>query len=323
MNAGFERMLRDQAGVISRQQALAIGMYPHDIRKMLRRKEWAPVHHGVYVAHTGPLTWPQRAWAGVLYAAPAALCLESALRAAESPGQHPRDEQAVIQVAVCLRRATLTEPHGVRIYRLAHLEDRVLWNVGPPRLKYDEAALDVACRAASELDAIAVLANACQSRRTTARRLLESLDCRQRIRGRRWLRAVLLDIADGTCSVLEHGYLDRVERPHGLPKATRQQRCATSVGVCYRDTEYAGRLVIELDGRIYHDSAAARDADFERDLDAAVDGRATVRLSYGQVFGRACQTAAKITRILQLHGIAVDGHPCGRGCEVAWLRRAA
>jgi very-short-patch-repair endonuclease len=211
----------------------------------------------------------------------------------------------------------------VRIYRLAHLEDRVLWNVGPPRLKYNEAALDVACRAASELDAIAVLANACQSRRTTARRLLESLDFRQRIRGRSWLRAVLLDIADGTCSVLEHGYLDRVERPHGLPKATRQQRCASSVGVCYRDAEYAGRLVVELDGRIYHDSPSARDADFERDLDAAVDGRATVRLSYGQVFGRACQTAAKIARILQLHGIAVDAQNCGPGCEVAWLRRAA
>ncbi len=42
------------------------------------------------------------------------------------------------------------------------------------------------------------------------------LDSRRRLRRRRWLRAVLLDIADGTCSVLEHGYLVRVERPQWI-----------------------------------------------------------------------------------------------------------
>jgi hypothetical protein len=306
-------MLHDQAGVISRRQVLTTSMQPHDIRKMLRRKEWASVHQGVYIDHTGPLTWLQRAWAAVLYAAPAALCFESALH----------NEGSVIHVAVSLRRAALAEPDGVRIHRLAHLDERALWNVSPPRMKYDEAALDVACRATSDLDAIGVLANACQSRRTTARRLVRTIDSRQRIRGRRWLRAVLLDIADGTCSVLEHGYLDRVERPHGLPRATRQQRSVSSVGVCYRDAEYAGQLVVELDGRAYHDTVSARDVDFERDLDAAIEGRSTVRLSYGQVFGRPCQTAAKLARILRRHGIAVDGRPCGPGCEFARLDRAA
>ncbi|WP_142386802.1 hypothetical protein [Mycobacterium hubeiense] len=81
--------------------------------------------------------------------------------------------------------------------------------------------------------------------------------------------------------------------------------------------------MVELDGRIYHDTASARDADFERDLDAAIEGRSTVRLSYGQVFGRACQTAAKIARLMQRHGVAVDGHPCGAGCEFATIDRAA
>ncbi len=124
-------------------------------------------------------------------------------------------------------------------------------------------------------------------------------------------------------SVLEHGYLVRVERPHGLPRAVRQKRAASSVGVCYRDTEYSERLVVELDGRVYHDSASRRDADFERDLDAAVDGRATVRLSYGQVFDRPCQTAGKIAQLLQRHGIAVRGRPCGPECGFSRLDRAA
>jgi very-short-patch-repair endonuclease len=306
-------VLREQNGVISRRQALDAGLLEHEIRRLLRRNEWARVHAGVYVDHTGPLTWAQRAWAAVLYASPAALCFESAMGADALP----------IHVAVAQYRAILAEPTGVRIHHLVNLDERVLWNVGPPRMRYDEAALDVACRAASELDAIAVLANACQSRRTTAHRLLQVLDSRARVRRRRWLRSVLVDIAEGTCSVLEHGYLVRVERPHGLPRAERQKRATSSVGVCYRDTEYGEQLIVELDGRVYHDSATRRDADFERDLDAAVDGRSTVRLSYGQVFDRPCQTAGKIAQVLERHGIAVAGHPCGPECEFTRLDRAA
>ncbi|ODR24650.1 type IV toxin-antitoxin system AbiEi family antitoxin domain-containing protein [Mycolicibacterium porcinum] len=308
-----DHVLRRQDGVISRRQALDAGLREHEIRRLLRRNEWARVHVGVYVDHTGPLTWPQRAWAAVLYAAPAALCFESALGADTLP----------IHVAVAQQRAVLAEPAGVRIHHLVNLQERVLWNVSPPRMRYDEAVLDVACRARSELDAIAVLANACQSRRTTAHRLLQVLDSRARVRRRRWLRAVLVDIADGTCSVLEHGYLTRVERPHGLPRAKRQQRATPSVGVCYRDAEYGEQLIVELDGRVYHDSATRRDADFERDLDAAVDGRSTVRLSYGQVFDRPCQTASKIAQVLARHGIAVAGRPCAPGCAFTRLDRAA
>ncbi|ART68644.1 hypothetical protein BTO20_08680 [Mycobacterium dioxanotrophicus] len=309
----IDDLLRLQDGVISRRQALGAGLVQHDIRRLLRRNQWARVHAGVYINHTGPLTWSQRAWAAVLYAAPAVLCLESAMG----------DEVSPIHVAVARDRAALAEPAGVRIYHLAHLEERALWNVGPPRMRYDDAALDVACRATSELDAIAVLANACQSRRTTAHRLLKTLDSRGRVRRRRWLRAVLVDIADGTCSVLEHGYLVRVERPHGLPRAIRQKRSASSVGVCYRDTEYSERLVVELDGRVFHDSATRRDADFERDLDAAVDGRSTVRLSYRQVFDRPCHTAGKIALVLQRHGIIAPGRPCGAGCAFGRYDRAA
>lgn len=299
--------------MISRRQALDAGLREHEIRRLLRRNEWARAHAGVYVDHTGPLTWSQRAWAAVLYAAPAALCFESAMEVEASP----------IHVAVARHRARMAVPAGVRIHHLAHLQDRVLWNVSPPRMRYEEAALDVASNASSELDAIAVLANACQARRTTALRLLQALDSRGRLRRRAWLRAVLVDIADGTCSVLEHGYLTLVERPHGLPRAIRQKRSKSSLGICYRDAEYGEQLIVELDGRVHHDSATRRDADFERDLDAAVDGRSTVRLSYGQVFGRPCQTAGKVSQVLQRHGIAVSGRPCGPQCGFFRLDRAA
>ena len=39
----------------------------------------------------------------------------------------------------------------VRIHRMTHLEERTMWNLGPPRLRYEDAALDVAIRSDSEL----------------------------------------------------------------------------------------------------------------------------------------------------------------------------
>lgn len=51
-----DEVLRRQAGVISRLQALDTGMQDHDIRRLLRRNEWARVYDGGYVDHTGPLT---------------------------------------------------------------------------------------------------------------------------------------------------------------------------------------------------------------------------------------------------------------------------
>lgn len=289
MHPDVERVLHLQDGVISRRQTLDAGMQRHEIRKMLRRNEWARVHPGVYVNHTGPTSWPQRAWAVVLYAEPAALCVQSALCEDGTP----------IHVAVSRSRAMLVEPPGVRIHHMSGLDERVLWNVGPSRMRYEEAALDVAATATSDTDAIAVLANACQSRHTTAPRLLRTLDGRTRIRRRRWLRAVLVDVADGTCSVLEHGYLNRVERAHGLPRATRQKRSTSSLAICYRDAEYGQRLVVEL------------------------DGRSTVRLCYRQVFDRPCRTAAKIAQLMQRHGIKVNGRGCGPGCEFTRLDVAA
>jgi hypothetical protein len=126
---------------------------------------------------------------------------------------------------------------------------------------------------------------------------------------------VLTDVAEGTCSVLEHAYLHRVERPHGLPRPQRQERGVTSTGIVYRDLEY-GTLIVELDGRLFHNTVGQRDKDFERDLDAAVEGRDTRRISWGQVFDRPCSTAGKLGQLLQVRGWQGEPHPCGPTCAL-------
>jgi hypothetical protein len=172
--------------------------------------------------------------------------------------------------------------------------------------------IDVAAEARDDFAAVAVLADAIQSRRTSAARLHEALSGRSRIARRRFLGEVLSDIGAGTCSVLEHGYLTLVERPHGLPSAHRQL-WESENGTVYRDVAYPqfGRLV-ELDGRLFHDNASAHDRDLERDLDVVVSGRSTVRLGWGQVFRRPCRTAVHVGRWLQAGGWTGDPKSCPR-----------
>lgn len=307
-------LLEQQAGVVARAQLREGGVSDNDVRRHLRRRDLVPLHPGIYLTHSGAPTWIERAWAACLVGGPAALWGDSALRAWDGPGRRDRVDTDPIDVAIDRQRARVDVPPGVRLHRIADLEGKALLNLSPPRLRPEQAALDLAADAASrgdELGAVQQLADAVQSRRTTADRLLATLRSRRRIVRRAFLREVLTDVAEGTCSVLEHGYLTRVERAHGLPVAERQ-RPGGLARPSYSDVAYpAQRCRVELDGRLFHDTAAARDADLERDLEAAVEvGEITVRLGWGQVFDRPCSTAARIVALLRSRGWAGTPRRC-------------
>ncbi|MFW0784419.1 hypothetical protein AAFP35_07825 [Gordonia sp. CPCC 206044] len=293
-SALLDEILADQDGVIARGQVLALGFTPAFVRRKVRRREWATVHPGVFVDHTGPLTWRQRAWSAVLDAAPAALSHGSA---------DPRSEPTGPIHIVVDRARRVTRRPGVVVHYGTRLDEKVAWHAHPPRVRMEQALLDMAECASSKVRVVACLADAVQAGKTTADRVLVAAQRRPRLRRRAFIEGVLVDIRDGTCSVLEHGYLTKVERAQGLPSPQRQ--ASTTVGRRgFRDVDYPGwGLVVELDGRMGHDGAADRDVDMERDLDAAVDAdRLTLRLGWGQVFDRACSTADKVGRALTARG---------------------
>lgn len=306
----LRRLLRDQDGVVSWRQLRALaGATNFDVERLRRRRVLVRVHPRVYVGHTGPLSWRQRAWAAVLYAEPAALCLGSAL-------PNP-DEHDPIDVAIDGDRRLEPRP-GVRVHRVRDLEAKVRWNLSPPRMRPEQAALDLVDRAASELDVVAVLGRVIGGRASTAGRLRAALDARPRVRRRDWVVRVLEDLALGACSVLEHGYLVRVERPHGLPRSRRQAPRRPGGRWEYRDAEYEEHgLVVELDGRLGHEGWAGSGADADRDLDDAADGRHAVRLRWQQVFGTPCRTAERVARILRHRGWTGRASACGPTCVLA------
>jgi hypothetical protein len=314
MNA-LGRLFADQNGVVSRAQLHGIGIAKPEIDKMLRRRQLVRLMPGIFINHTGEPTWIQRAWAGTLFYAPAALGKESALRVVQGQGWHSERDKDPISITVAKDRHPQSRP-GYAVCRQAGFDDRVR-DGSPPRIRMEEAVIDVAADQPTEMGALEVIADACRSRRTTPGRLLTALAARQRLRRRDWLLAVLADVEAGTHSVLERDYVRLVVRPHGLPPALHQVAREGTAGKLYDDVVYeAFGVIIELDGALFHASSRQRDRDLDRDLDAAVDGRRTVRLGWGQVHDRGCVTAGRIGRVLQQSGWAGRARPCGPDCSI-------
>lgn len=296
------RILSLQHGVISRAEAIEAGLAEHDVRRQIRRRAWVQLLPGVYLNHTGEPTWLQRAWAATLLAGDSALCHETALRAADGPGKSRRDE-SIIHVAIDRDRRILSPADWLVVHRVADFEDKVRRNASPPTVRIEHALVDVAAEAATDFAAIGALTDAVSARLTTADRILTALEARSRIPRRAFLRGVISDIRDGTHSVLEHGYLVRVERAHALPTGTRQLAELTFAGKVYRDVVYEPfGVYVELDGRADHGTAQAHDHDLARDLAAVTDEKVTVRLGWRQVYGDQCSTATRIATVLTKRG---------------------
>ncbi|MDN5894427.1 MAG: hypothetical protein L0H93_10415 [Nocardioides sp.] len=310
-------LLSAQDGVLSRRQVLARGGDDNDIERKLRRREWSTIHPGVYVNHTGLPTGGQLAWAAVLYHWPAALAGRSALDAHRLRGPRQlRSADAEVCVAIDATRS-VGRRRGVRVRRLAGLADRALMHLSPPRLRLEDALLDLASGAGDESGAVAVLADACQEGRTTPRRLLGALKRHPKLRRRRLIHEILGDVSSGAYSVLERRYLTRVERPHGLPTAKRQRKAVMGKGPGYRDVEYLGlRTIVELDGRLGHEWTSERWDDLDRDIASAVGDRLTLRIGWRQVL-EPCRLAASVWRILLARGSRLSPHGCSPTCPVA------
>jgi hypothetical protein len=311
-----DRLLFLQDGVISRRQVLGAGGDDNDIERMLRRRVWSRIHPGVYVDHTGVPTQDQREWAAVLHYDPAALAGRSALRryGVRTGTDRPADN-GIIEIAVDHTR-NVTDVPGVMVARMRHFSKRVMTNLSPPRLRLEQAVLDVVDAAPDETLAVAVIADACRSRRTNVDRLLAALDGRGRMRHRTMVHRILADASAGIHSMLEWMYLTRVERRHRLPTAKRQRIVRKGKTAAYRDVDYRElQTIVELDGRLGHELTLDRWADLERDVDAAVDGRLTVRLGWRHVV-EPCRTAVAVDGILRARGWSGSAAPCSPACPI-------
>ncbi|ANH40267.1 hypothetical protein I601_3869 [Nocardioides dokdonensis FR1436] len=299
-----------QHGVVSRRQVLAAGARDVDVERLLRRRTWARALPGVYVDHTGPLSWEQRAWAATLLHDPAALAGASSLRAF-GIRTGAAEERAPIDLVVAHARR-VDDPPGVRTRRLRDFDAQVQSHLSPPRQRLEPAVLTVASSARDDDRAVAVLADACQLGRTTPDRLSAALASMTRLPRRRLLVDVVADVAAGTMSPLERRYLRDVERAHALPPAQRQVRAVAGGAIVYRDVVVGDHgVLIELDGRLGHELAADRWRDLERDLESLASGAVTLRAGWRQVL-EPCRLARVVASVLAARGWTGSLRACPR-----------
>jgi hypothetical protein len=307
-------LLDTQDGVISRQQVRASGGCDNDIERLVRRREWARIYPGVFVNHTGPLTWNQRCWAALLAHWPASLNGESALIAHRLRAK-PSEPIPDVEIAIAGNRC-VDPVAGVQVMRLTDFEAANLAALSPPRVRLEHAVLTVAARERDEDGAVAVLAQAVQKRHTTAERLKDALEKRRRLPHRRLLLTILEDVGSGAYSAIERRYLRHVERAHGLPTGSRQRRVKPGRTVAYRDVEYLDlRVVVELDGRLGHEEVPDRWQDLDRDIDGLVSGDVTMRAGWAQVL-HACRLAAAVSAVLVARGWETSAGSCGPDCPI-------
>jgi len=184
----------------------------------------------------------------------------------------------------------------------------------PPCTRVEDTVLDLIEAARSFDDAYAWICRAIGRRRTTADRLRQAMDDRKKMRWRGEIALALGDAEGGALSVLEHRYVHRVERPHGLPVARRQARVRYGTGNRYLDNLYEEHGVCaELDGTPAH-PADEQWRDKRRDNANAVNGIVTLRFGLLDLGDRRCETAIAVATLLRRRGWTGHPYPCHPSC---------
>lgn len=302
----WQQLAAAQAGILTRAQALRAGLTRAAIHARLVTGRWQRVHYGILATFSGPLPRPAQLWAAVLSAGPGAVLSHET--AAELHGLAERPSPTV-HVSVPTARRVVTPP-GVVIHRSARAERGRHPALEPPRTRIEETVIDLVHASRDADHAIAWLARAVGARLTTPTRLRAAAQDRYRLR---WLRDVLTaldDVAAGCHSVLELHYLRLVERSHGLPPGSRQQRR----NAWYDDVHYTGfGLCVELDGRLAH-PVDQRFRDHRRDNAATVAGARVLRYGHADVTRRPCAVATEVATVLNANGWPGAPRRCGAGC---------
>jgi hypothetical protein len=305
-------LLQRQSGVLTRAQALSDGMTRKQIEVRLSSGRWQRLHPGVYATFTGDLRRSARLWGAVLRAGDQAVL--SHHTAAELHGLMATPATAI---HVMVPSGQLVAPiQGVTLHYSCRVAEARHPVRTPPQTRVEETVLDLAGGTASLDEALGWIFRACGSRKTTPERIAAAMAGRARMRWRTELVAALGLGADGVHSLLEFRYVSRVERPHGLPAATRQYRVTRSGQRQYQDVTYqAYGVVVELDGRVAH-PVELRWRDIRRDNASTAVGQATLRYGWADVTQRPCLAAAEVGAALSGRGWDGRLRRCGRACQL-------
>jgi hypothetical protein len=307
---GCHEFLAGQGDVISRKQCTSSGLSAATVRNRLRYGRWQQVQRGVYAAFTGDPAREAMIWAALLRAGPGAVL--SHQTAAERHGLVDMSSPIHITVPADRNPVRCGDIPGVVIHR-----SRSIWRtrhpvMTPPCTRVEDTILDLIQAAKTFEEAFDWICRAIGRRRTTAERIRAAMDARPKFRWRRDIELALGDAGEGVLSLLELRYVRGVERPHGLPTATRQARIRLPTGNRYLDNLYEDyRVCVEIDGTAAHpEDEQWRDKRRDR-WNLVHEKTVTLRFGFPDLRNQQsrCETAAYVATVLRDRGPSV-GTPC-------------
>jgi len=303
---------RNQAGLVSRKQAISSGLTSGMIHTRVKSGWWKPVHAGVYATFTGPMTRDAWLWAAILHAGRGAYLSHET--AAEINGLTD-SSSPVINVTIPASRR-VKAPQGVVIH-ISSCKPLIWTPPGiPPYTIAEQTVIDLVHAATDKDDVIAIVTDGFNRKLLAENHVMAVAETRKKLRWRAVLYEVIPLAASGTHSTLEYRHDQDVQRAHGLPEPVKQAKFRKPDGTNgYRDRCYPqyGGLVIELDGKRFHPDEQ-RSKDQERDNQAAVTG-ATLRYGWADVTRRACETARQEADALRHRGWTGSLKPCSPECR--------
>ena len=316
LSAELRELAVRQSGVLAARQLTRAGLTKNAINSKVRAGRWRRMYRGVYATFSGEPTRLAQLWAAVLGAGPGAMLSHQTAaelaRLTDRPGE-------LVHVTVPSTRRVAKTP-GMVIHYSTRAREALHPARLPPQTRIEETVLDLANAARTLDDACGWVTRSLQRGLTTRASMAYYMELRSKIRWRTELAELLTLDTAGLHSVLELRYRRDVERPHGLPRGTRQARFRRGNHNEYRDVLYEAFLTaVELDGELAH-LGEARWRDARRDNAAAADGIVTLRYSWFDVTKSPCQVAAEVARVLALRGF-VGARPCSPNCPVGADRR--
>ena len=248
----LDRLLIQQLDVISRRQALAVGVTDNALRHRLRPGgPWRGLLPGVYMAATGAPTTLQQEMAALLYAGPGSVITgPAALRS-----HHIRCELTEIVDVLVPSTRQRRDTNFVRLHRTSRMPARI-WEAGPVRYTMPARAVADAVRGMTSLrDVRAAVADALQRDKCTIKTLAAELG-QGPAKGSMLFRDALADVADGIRSAAE-GDLRDLLAGSGLPMPLFNPWLYDEHGtfVARPDAWWpAHGIAVEVDSREWHTS---------------------------------------------------------------------
>ncbi len=307
-------LARTQGGVFSRSQIDQLGFGYEVVRSQIAAGRCRRLHEGIFLLGNMAPAFVSVRWAALL------ACGEGAVLSHETAAEVftvPFPRSRWVHVCVPADRVVVPPP-GVRLHRSRLLPGKDTTYQGWPITTPADTVLDLVGQLRAPDAVVGLITDACRTDAVAPVAILEAMGHRRRQRHRQLVKDVLCDVVGGIESPLEHKYLIRVERSHGLPTGRRQVLSRLNGVTTRKDVHYDEyETVVELDGRAGHEGSG-RHRDMRRDNASTVSRKSTLRYGHADM-EEPCRAALEVGTVLSHHGWPGPLKACSPGCLAVQL----